>query len=398
MKADMSTYTPPPQFVPTTPQQLAGQMFQVPPQQAPPQPMQQPTQPITLSGGVVPAGQVPVMPVPVPSGFQTPPAPPITYPQVTPTVPSAPPVAPAAPASGPNRNILNHLVSIGELTAQEATAYPSDEVLFYHMVDELNRRSKAEPPAAPAAPVTNTPAPVVQPQQGPSPDELNRQVVALQQSGALEFANGRYTAKYPEFQIVAERANQERMRAEQNLQELADPRGWINKHGVEVFNEKLHPLQQEIDALKAQLAEAMPKPHEAWIAQHKSKLYLADPVTGAATQTLSPAGAVYDQTYRAQQARGIRDPRVLHEVAATAAENMFQFVQQAPPAQTPQPQQSFWQAAGNSQQPLNPGFNLPGTQLSAHQPQQFNIPLTNQRQPDFRAIGDGILNGSIPRI
>jgi len=398
----MSTYTPPPQYPANTPQQLAGQLFQVPAQQAPPQPMQQPwTQPVTLSGGVVPAGQVPVMPGPVPSGFQAPPvAPPITYPQVTPSLPvqqPAPvqvqptaPVAPAAPV--PNRHILNNLVAQGHLSEQEARAYPSDEVLFYDMMQELDKRSQAPPASQTPPPAQPVPAPA-----GPSADEVNRQVMALQQSGAITFENGRYVSKYPDFQAVAERANQQRMAAEQNLQELANPREWLRKNGEDVFNERLQPLQKQLEDLRKQLADATPKPHEGWIQQHRAKLYLQDPATGQLTHTLSPAGTVYDTTYKAAAGRGITDPRVLHEVAATAAENMFQYVQPAPQAPTPQPQQSFWQAAGASPQPVNPGFNLPGTQLSSHQAQQYPIPLTNQRLPDFRAIGDGILNGSIPR-
>jgi hypothetical protein len=398
----MSTYSPSPQLPANTHQQLAGQLFQVPAQPEPAPVQQQWSPQVTLSGGVVPGAPAQPSPtVPVSPGFQSPQIPaPINYPapvQTAPAFPAAP--APVTPAPAPpvqSRSILDSLVQQSQLTPQEAAAYRSDQELFVDMLAMLNARQEpAAAPATPTPPAPTTPAPAA----GPSPDELNRQVMALQQSGALEFTNGRFVSKYPDFQSIAEKANQERMRAEQHLQELNNPQQWLRKHGEAVFDERLQPLQQKIDQLQSMLVEAMPKPHEAWVEQNKSLLYLPDPTTGSLTNTLSPAGAVYQQTYNAAAASGIDDLRALHNIAATAAQNMFQFVSQPQPQQAtpPQAQQSFWQAAGAAAPPA-PGFTAPGSVMSRQQPQQTPIPVTNQGQVDFQALAAGIMNGSIPRI
>lgn len=388
-----------------TPAQLAGQVFQAP-QAGVPQP---PAQPVTLSGGVVPAAQPPVNPLASPSGFPQPPAPqvppPIQYPPQAapvqfqypqPAAPAAaPPAAPAAPAPpGPNRTMLNTLVSRGDLTPDEAAYYPSDEHLFNDLLQEAAKARQTPPatqaPQQPAQP--QTPQPVQQ-----SLDEINRMAISLQQSGALSFDGSRYAAKYPEFQAVADRLNTQRLQAEQHLQELADPQAWLKKYGQTVIEEQVKPLQEQILTLRQQLAAAMPKPHEAWVEKHRPVLYEKD-ASGNLTQNLSPIGQVYDRMWTQMEQTGLKDPRALHTIASAAAEQAMNLVPQInQPAAPPQPQQSFWQASGATQAPLIPGFNSPGTQLARHQSNQVAIPVTNQGFADFRAIGEGILNGSIPR-
>lgn len=398
----MSTYSPNPGQM--NPAQLAGQLFQVPQAGVP----QAPNQPFTLSGGVVPGAQPPVNPVASPSGYQQAPAqpvpPPIQYPpqaapfQYVPQQPAAPapaptPVAPAAPAA-PNRTMLNSLVSRGELTAQEAAYYPSDDHLFQDLLTEVAKVRQA-PPETPAPTQTPAPQQTQAPQQ--SLEEINRMALSLQQSGALTFEGNRYTAKYPEFQAVADRLNSERLRAEQHLQELADPQAWMKKYGQQVIEEQVKPLQEQIQSLRQQLTSALPKPHEAWVDKHRAVLYEAD-ATGNLTQNLSPVGKIYDQMWTEMSQMGLSDPRALHTIASRAAEHAMGLVPATPQA-PPQPTQSFWQASGSQPGQIIPGFNSPGTtQLARHQAQQVAIPVTNQGFADFRAIGDGIMNGSIPRI
>lgn len=403
----MSAFTPGSSV--NTPAQLANHLFQVP-QAGLPQPPVQP--PVTLSGGVVPGAQPPVNPLAAPSGFPQPPAgpqvpPPIQYPSQTapvqyqpqyppqPVAPAAAPVQPAAPAVGPNRIMLDKLVSSGDLTPEEAAYYPSDDHLFRDLLTEAAKAQRPQtPPANQQPPAPQQP---VQPQvQQQSLDEINRMAVSLQQSGALLFEGNQYKAKYPEFQAVADRLNSERMRAEQHLLEFSDPQAWLKKYGQTVIEEQVKPLQEQILTLRQQLAEALPKPHDTWIDKHRPVLYEKD-AAGNLTQNLSPVGQVYDRMWNQMADMGIKDTRALHAIAASAAENAMQLVPAVPQAPPAQPQQSFWQASATQQAPLIPGFNSPGTPLARHQAQQAAIPVTNQGYADFHGIAAGILNGSIPR-
>lgn len=288
------------------------------------------------------------------------------------------------------------MVASGRLSAAEAQAFSSDTQLLDDLYElALSGVNPPQPqipaqPASPAQPAQQAPA--------PPPDELARTLLALQQSGAIEFANGRYISKYPDFQGIAERANTERMKAEQALQELSNPNQWLRKNGAEVIEDFLKPLKEEVQSLRQQLQATLPRPHEAWVAKHDAQLRIKDQAGN--TVELTPVGKVYDQVYRAAQARGIRDPQLLHDAAAQAAEALLQYtqpMQQSPAPQAPAAPLTFAQAAAQSQLPNNPGFNLPGTQLSRHQPQQGVIPVTNQNTVDFHGLAAGILNGSIPR-
>jgi ribosomal protein L29 len=385
----------------TTPQQLAGQMWQVP--QAPPTGN-------TLSGGVSPAPVQPVIPAapvagynPIQQPIQTP-VPPVQFqqPPQTPAQPiqyqqfQPPAQTPQTPPPAATRAQLDRMVATGKLSPHDAAMFQSDAQFLDDLYD-LALQPPAAPPAQPQTPQVPQ-VPVVQPAQGPPPEELARTLQALQQAGAVVFENGRYVSKYPDFQGVAERANLDRMKAEQALQELSNPNQWLRKNGSEVIDEFVKPLKEELQQLRAQLQASLPKPHEAWIAKHEAQLKQRDAAGNVVG--LTPAGMVYDQTYQSVRARGIRDPQVLHDVAAQAAEALLQHMQTAQPVvpqAQPQTPLSYAQAAALSQQPLNPGFNMPGTTLSRHQPQQSPIPTTNQNTVDFHGLAAGILNGSIPR-
>lgn len=383
----MSAFTP--GQSPVTPQQLANSLFQAPapePTQLPaypPAPQPQPIPAITPSGGVAPAVPPQSQPVVAPSGY-TPP-----YYTAAPA-PAAPP-APVQPT--PKRTEIERLVRQGALTPQEAAYYPSDDVLFDELLSIVGQQAQQAQP--------QQPAPAAQPQQPAVPaqsyQEIAQTAVALQQQGVLTFENGRYVSKYPEFAAVADRLNTDRLQAEQSLQELRNPREWLQKHGKDFIEEYLKPVQEEVQRVRQALMASLPAPHEKWISANRQKLYTTGP-DGQLTDQLSPAGQLYDRVYHTAMSQGVKDPRILHETAAQAAETMFGFaVQPAAPAPAPEPQQSFWSAAASPQQPVNPGFNLPGTALANHQQNRSAIPVTNQGNVDFRALAQGVLNGSIPR-
>ena len=389
----MTAFTTP-QFPASTPQQLASQLWQVPDPNT-----------NTLSGGVSPGPAQPVPQVAPGPGFSTQPAAP-QYQQPAQQQPAQygqiqyPPAQQPAPQTPPpaSREQIERMVASGRLSAQEAQAYRSDTQFFDDLYELALSGVTPPQPQPPQQPVQQQPVQQPAQQPGPPPEELARNLLALQQSGAIEFVNGRYISKYPDFQNIAERANTERMRAEQALHELANPTQWIKKNGAEVIDDFLKPLKEEVMQLRRQLQETMPKPHEAWVAKYDASLRVKD--AAGNTVELTPVGKVYDQVYRAAQARGIRDPHLLHEAAAQAAEGMMQhmqYVQPAPAPQAPVAPLTYAQAAAQSQLPPNPGFNLPGTQLSRHQPQQGAIPVTNQNTVDFHGLAAGILNGSIPR-
>lgn len=382
-----------PQFPANTPQQLASQLWQVPDPNT-----------NTLSGGVSPGPAQPVTQTVPGPGFSTQPTAP-QYQQPAPQQPQyqqfqqpapQPAQQPAPQAPPVSRSQIERLVASGRLSAAEAQAFSSDAQLLDDLYELALSGVNTQQAPTPAPPVQ-------QPQQAtvaqtPPPEELARTLLALQQSGAVEFANGRYISKYPDFQGIAERANTERMKAEQALQELSNPNQWIRKNGAEVIEDFLKPLKEEVQSLRQQLQATMPKPHEAWVSKYDAHLRIKDQAGN--TVELTPMGKVYDQVYRATQARGIRDPQVLHDAASQAAEALLQYtqpMQQAPVQQAPAAPLTFAQAAAQSQLPNNPGFNLPGTQLSRHQPQQGVIPVTNQNTVDFHGLAAGILNGSIPR-
>lgn len=405
----MSAFTP--QYPSASnPQQLAQQLFQVPAQGPQvPAPMN-PTAGIPTNSGVgfpataaqvAPATSSPMYPVqpapayPVPQQQPAYPMPqqqqPLMYQmpqQPAPQQPVAPPQQPVAPA----KTVINQLVQSNQLSAADATLFRSDMDLYNFLLDTVRRPDEPGQATQPTAPASPSPAQQTPPAQ--TPDDFTRSLLSLQQSGAVTLENGRYVAKYPEFSAITERANMEQIRAQQALFELSDPKAWFKKHGQEVLQETMAPLQTEIQRLRSELANSLPQPHEGWIAKNESKLRAVDPMTGQTV--LTQAGQVYDSVYKDLQRYGTRDPRALHEGAARAAEA----VMAAAPVVQPQQQTSpmtFMQAAAANPLPPTPGFNLPGTQLSRAQANQYQIPVTNQRTVDFRAIGEGILNGQIPR-
>lgn len=415
----MSTSTP--SSDPQTLNQL-NQLWQVPPQ----------VQGNTLSGGVVPAQVQPGAPgtaqQPAPAGNfqpqvpQAPPAPQVPqyqptqfqYPQPqqpqfqqyqqppaqTPATPTQAPQQP--PAQNKSRALLDRYVQEGKIDSKSAAMFANDEQflddLYYVAFNNVN--TQQEPPASQTPPTQQTPAPQV-PQTPVAPaeptadvDEMLKTIVSLQQAGAVTMENGRYVSKYPEIQSLVDKVNQEQFKVQQAMFELRNPGEFLKKHSS-VFDPMVAPLRQEIEQLKAQLQQSMPKPHEAWIAQNEPQLRY---VTPEGRQELTPAGRVYHQVYSALRASGETDLGRLHQAAVQAAEPLLQQAVTPPTPETQsQPRMSVMQAAAASQQPTNPGFNLPGSTLSRHQTQQAPIPVNNQGQVDFRALAQGVLNGSIPR-
>ena len=373
---------------PTTPQALAQQVFQIPQKPEAPVP---PTSGVTPSGGVYPAVQG-ASPSAL-SGFNQPqpstpsavnPVPPNPVSPVPPTDPAG--KAPPTPAT-PLRSVLDSYVRTGYLTPEEAGQYRSDEefLLDIHNTHQSLRKQQAELEQLRAQPVNTPPAPA------PAPEEdLTPLAMSLMEAGTLELQGGRYVAKVPELQRYADAMNRQNLEVQRQMAELRNPQEWIKKHGSAIVEEATASLRQEIAVLKEQLSASVPKPHERWIAQHKEKLY----VNGSTD--LSPAGTVYDRTYKAMSAQGITDPAVLHKIAAEAATPLLS---QAPVVDPPQPQPqppSFWAQASQAP-PTDAGFALPGTSLSSHQREQSSIPVTNQGRPDMLAMVQGAVSGNLPR-
>lgn len=231
----------PQQIPPATPQALAGSLFQAPaPPQAPPVPAppQTPYSGITPTGGVTPA--VPQVAAPQPAAAPTGLSP--QQMQQYGVAPVQQPPAPVVPA--PKRTEIERLVRQGQMTAEEAAYYPSDDVLFDDLIGVISQqqaKAAAPAPAPASAPVQPAPAAVPNTQ---TPQEIAQTAITLQQQGILVFQDGRYVSKYPEFTAVADRLNTDRLRAEQSLQELSDPQAWLRKHGTAVIEDATKPLRE----------------------------------------------------------------------------------------------------------------------------------------------------------
>jgi len=360
---------------------LSSQLFQAPTAvPAMPAPMAPPAQ--TPSGGV----GVPPGPVTVPGGtFQTPPPLPVPSqfsPPAAPVVQTPPPATPVVPQqTSPSRVQLDRLAREGVLTPQEVQSFSSDVELF----DTLLTLGSSQKPAAPVTPSTPPTSPPSIP--APARSDLAAAAQALQAHGLLEMQGGMYVPKAPEAQAIADSLNQQLQAREQVLAELNDPAGWLRKHGEPVFDTRFKTLEQRIEQLQAQLAEAAPKPHIQWVEQHKDQLYTDQ----NGQRVLSPAGNAYNQTWQQLVDLGYTDVGQLHTSASQAALAAMRASQAAAPAAPPQ---TFMQAAQNYPAPVNPGFTAPGTPLSNQNPQTV-IPTTPQGMPDFNAIVSGVMNGSI---
>ena len=376
---------------PTTPQQLSSSVFQMP---APPE--------STPSGGVTPgmssgapaASPGPTTAMPAPQQASNP------YAAATPVASAQPVAQPQVTQAQPvaTRAMLDSYVNLGLMTPDEAKYYRSDADLILEIdsarkeIEAARQQMQQQPPATPTPPPVQPQTPVA-PQK--SDEELMGVATSLLQTGALEMVNGRYTSKVPELQTYADKLNAQQWEMQKQMAELRNPSEWLKKHGSGFIEEVTKPLQDEIKSLKEQLSQTVPKPHEAWIAQNRDRLYVME--NGQPTQQLSPAGQVYDRVYRTASSQGITDPVVLHQLASEAAGPLLTGTAPAAAAQ-PQPQSpSFWAQASQASA-TNPGFNLPGTKLSSHQQQQTAIPVTNTGYPDMMAMAQGVLNGSLPRV
>lgn len=196
-----------------------------------------------------------------------------------------------------------------------------------------------------------------------------------------------YVPKAPEAQAIADSLNQQIQERERTLTELNDPAGWLKKHGEQVFDPRFKTLEQRIEQLQIQLADAAPKPHVQWVEQNRDKLYSEQ----NGQRVFSPAGNAYNQTWQQLADLGFTDVRQLHASASQAA---LAAMRAYPPQAPPPPPQTFMQAAQGYQAPINPGFTAPGAPLSNQNPQQ-STPVDSRGMPDFNQIAAGILNGSI---
>lgn len=371
---------------PTTAQALAQQVFQVPQK---PESTEPSTPGVTPFGGVSPAVQG-ASPSAL-SGSNMPQATPVASGNVPQTPASqTPPTVPAGQApptqAAPLRTVLDSYVKMGFMTDDVARQYRSDEdfLLELHRAQQSIEKQREELTQLQSQPKAQTPPPASPPQE-----DLVPLAMSLLEAGTLEIQAGRYVAKIPELQRYADEMNRQNLETQRQMAELRNPGEWLKKHGSTLVEEATASLRQEIAALKEQLSASVPKPHEQWIAQHKDKLY----VNGSTE--LSPAGTVYDRTYRAMSSQGITDPAVLHKIAAEAATPLLAQTVVTSPQPQPQPP-SFWAQASQSPS-TDAGFALPGTSLSAHQREQSAIPVTNRGTPDMMAMVQGAISGNLPR-
>jgi hypothetical protein len=196
-----------------------------------------------------------------------------------------------------------------------------------------------------------------------------------------------YVPKAPEAQAIADSLNAQIQSREQTLAELNDPTKWLQKHAEPVFDTRFKTLEQRIEQLQNQIAEAAPKPHLQWVEQNKAHLYSEQ----NGQRVFSPAGNAYNQTWQQLADLGYTDVKQLHASASQAAMAAMKAYQAAPPAQPPQ---TFMQAANGYSGQMNPGFTAPGTSMSNQNPQTAT-PMNSKGMPDWDAIQTGILNGSI---
>lgn len=363
----------------------------------PPQYPQTPVAPYQPSAGPQ-GGQVPQIPQPpvATQQYQQPyvaPAPPVA-PPVAPEQPSIPPqylqqpAQPQAPAIAPTRHIIDRLIAQGDLRAEDAIGM-DDWSLFNYFLDERGQQP-AQPQAPPAAPVA--PATPVAPVAAPAAPTLSQTQVAAQallQAGVITEAGGFYSATNQAFAPIVAQFNADRVK---EMQEQAA------RQAQQALSPELQSLKQTVDQLQTQLRQSIPKPHEAWIKEHKSYLHVKD-ASGNVTPALSAAGQIYDRVWRDVQAKGMTDESVLHTAAAAAVEAYWRNAAPVPQvSQQSQPQQTFMQTVQNAPYAPTPGFNLPGQNLSAQNPQTVGPPRTPQGMPDWEYYRQQALSGTVPPV
>lgn len=423
----MSSFSPG-QFVAGTMAAAASDVFGSQPQQGAPQSQPQaPPQPTGFGqpqpysgaapsgGGVQPSGGAATPPggspqypgvTPQPFSPQVPQAPPQApaqppAPQVPPQVPpqyqqQAPPASPPAsspqqvPAAG--RYQIDRLVSQGLLPPAEALRIRDDNHLFDLLLATNQYPDPAEPPAQPrtqtpvqSPPTQQTPAAQTPAQPAQPTSTLSSFAQPLIASGAIVDQGGFYVASTPELSAVAASLNQEVMKSRQEL---------AAKQAIESLNPVIEELKGQITTLRDQLVSSVPKPHEAWLDQHRDYLYVKD-AAGKPTHALNPAGALYDQVWRDLSQKGVQDENILHNAASVAVTNYWRSLPPMPSAPAA-PQQTFMQAAASSTLQPNPGFNLPGSYITPGPgSQQEPLFVTNQGHADWDAIANGLANGTI---
>ncbi len=355
----------------------APPQYQQPPVAPPAAPVYQQPQPVTPPPGI-PGVTV----VSQPTQYQPAQIPP-QY-QQAPAAPAAPGITPQAPVAG--RSNLDRMVAEGIISPAEAFQIGDDWNLIRALWSTPPETPSTPAPSVPTPPVV-TPAAPIQP-SGQSaatvPPGMLSQAPALVQAGLLKDSGGIFTAATAELAPIAAMMNQERMRQIENE---------AVQKAQQAFNPTIEGLKQSIEALKQQVAQAVPKPHEAWLSQHKDYLWAKDAM-GRQTQTRSPAGDVYYRVWNEGSARGISDEAALHTMASTAVEAFWRTTPNAVQQQSPQQQpQTFMQAASAAQLPNNPGFNAPGTALQNQSPQRM-LGVTNQGMPDWDYYMNQAVNGN----
>lgn len=319
--------------------------------------------------------------------------------QQMPAAPGAvfnPPQVPAAPAQvtapptvvsaqapavvNPNVAMIRRLEADGTLPANHG--FSDDMQVLEYLASQANSATQPQPsqmaPQQPAA--AGTPA--------PSPAELAAAAASFQQSGLLAFRDGAYVAVNPLANSVAEAMNANMARRRAVEAELADPHQFIRNYGQAVIEETVAPLQQEIDALRAQLAavarQAIPDPGATFVAENRAALV-------GPTGTLTPAGQAYQNAWTAAVQGGVTSREAAHTLALMAARPLMSPVTPAAPVATPQPQQPAAPAAPWLQTipagaaPANPAFTSPGS-ITANGPAALSVPTTNSGFPDFTAL------------
>jgi len=236
---------------------------------------------------------------------------------------------------------------------------------LWSVSDNLNSELEAlrnQPPAAPTQQVTPTPAPA---------EDLTSLALPFQQSGMLAMDNGQWVARHAAATSLAQQLNQRAAEAQARTAELAtDTAGFIRKYGQKAFEEALAPINQKLTQfeaytkqLEAELARAVPKPHEQWVKQNEAQLWTADQF---GRRVPSAAGAAYSNAWDQMAKYGVPDAE-LHQYAMTMA---APHLTQQQPAQQPAPQQSWMQTVVNNPPVINPGFTAPGTTFQSQTPPQ----------------------------
>lgn len=296
-------------------------------------------------------------------GATTPPAPAPQPGGLGLTPPVTPPVQapPATPAKSP------YIAALEAQNKIPVGMFHSEAELIdrlWSVSDNLNSELEAlrnQPPAAPTPPVTPT-APA---------EDLTSLALPFQQSGMLAMENGQWVARHAAATSLAQQLNQRAAEAQARQAELAtDTAGFIRKYGQKAFEEALAPINQKLSQfeaytkqLEAELAKAVPKPHEQWVKQNEAQLWTADQF---GRRVPSPAGTAYSNAWDQMAKYGVPAEEI-HQYAMTMAAPLM--AQQQPPQQ-PAPQQSWMQTVVTNPPAINPGFTAPGSTFQSQTPPQ----------------------------